>query len=138
MCEQVIEFMLYLLWDLGLKVGHATRSVDECLRQAKADLTIRTGAARGALRLGRPGALSGAAPPLPPRTWSPAAAAPSSRPSSPSATSATSRMGDSRYALEPNIKEGKGGLRDLHTLFWIAQISLPGATTSRSWSSAAC
>src|SRR5579883_1420654 len=40
--EQVVEWMLYLLWDLGLKVGHATRSVDECLRQAKADLTIRT------------------------------------------------------------------------------------------------
>ena len=31
------------------------------------------------------------------------------------------RMGDSRYVLEPNIKEGKGGLRDLHTLFWIAK-----------------
>ena len=34
--EQVVEFMLYRLWDLGLKVGHATRSVDECIRQAKA------------------------------------------------------------------------------------------------------
>src|SRR5262249_17298552 len=31
------------------------------------------------------------------------------------------RMGNSRYALEPNIKEGKGGLRDLHTLYWIAK-----------------
>src|SRR5580765_6266268 len=40
--EQVIEYLLYLLWDLGLKVGHSTRSVDECLRYAKADLTIRT------------------------------------------------------------------------------------------------
>src|SRR6202030_4511319 len=40
--EQVIEYLLYLLWDLGLKVGHATRSVEDCLRHAKADLTIRT------------------------------------------------------------------------------------------------
>ena len=41
--EQIIEHTLYMLWDLGLKVGHATRSIDECLRQAKADITIRTG-----------------------------------------------------------------------------------------------
>ena len=40
--EQVIEFMLYMLWDLGLKVGHSTRSMDECMRQAQADTTIRT------------------------------------------------------------------------------------------------
>src|SRR5579872_5818694 len=40
--EQVIEYLLYLLWDLGLKVGQATRSVAECIRYAKADLTIRT------------------------------------------------------------------------------------------------
>src|SRR5262245_54211130 len=41
--EQVVEYLLYHLWDLGLKVGHATRSVDECLRQARADVTVRTG-----------------------------------------------------------------------------------------------
>ena len=40
--ESVAEAILYCLWDLGLKVGHATRSVDECIRQAKADMTIRT------------------------------------------------------------------------------------------------
>src|SRR6185312_15279562 len=40
--EQVIEYMLYTLWDLGLKVGQATRSVEDCLRQARTDLTIRT------------------------------------------------------------------------------------------------
>jgi [protein-PII] uridylyltransferase len=40
--EQLVEFLLYMLWDLGLKVGHATRSVDECLRLAREDLTIRT------------------------------------------------------------------------------------------------
>src|SRR5207244_7918355 len=41
--EQVVEYLLYLLWDLGLKIGQSTRSVDECLRQARSDLTIRTG-----------------------------------------------------------------------------------------------
>ena len=40
--EQVIESMLYSLWDLGLKVGHSSRSVDETMRMAKADLTVRT------------------------------------------------------------------------------------------------
>src|SRR5262249_50586660 len=40
--EQAIEYLLYLLWDLDLKIGQATRSVGECLRQAKSDLTIRT------------------------------------------------------------------------------------------------
>ena len=39
---QVVEFMLYFLWDLGLKVGHATRSVDDCLAEAKEDATVRT------------------------------------------------------------------------------------------------
>src|SRR5579871_6635104 len=40
--ESVAEAILYCLWDMGLKVGHATRSIDECIRQAKADMTIRT------------------------------------------------------------------------------------------------
>src|SRR3954451_5246075 len=40
--ESVAEAMLYCLWDMGLKVGHATRTVSECIRQAKADMTIRT------------------------------------------------------------------------------------------------
>jgi [protein-PII] uridylyltransferase len=40
--EQIIEFILYMLWDMGLKVGHATRSVDENIRLAQQDLTICT------------------------------------------------------------------------------------------------
>ena len=41
-CLEVVEFILYMLWDMGLKVGHATRDVDDCISQAKADMTIRT------------------------------------------------------------------------------------------------
>src|SRR6266571_9290867 len=40
--EQVAETILYCLWDMGLKVGHATRSLTECIRLAKANMTIRT------------------------------------------------------------------------------------------------
>ena len=45
--EQVIESMLYTLWDLGLKVGHSSRSLDEMVRMAKADLTVRTALLEG-------------------------------------------------------------------------------------------
>jgi [protein-PII] uridylyltransferase len=40
--ESVIEFMLYALWDLGFKVGHASRTVEECVRLSRDDITIRT------------------------------------------------------------------------------------------------
>jgi len=40
--EQVVEYILYMLWDMGFKVGHATRNLDECIRLSKEDMTIRT------------------------------------------------------------------------------------------------
>ncbi|MGI4945945.1 MAG: nucleotidyltransferase domain-containing protein, partial [Janthinobacterium lividum] len=49
-----VEFMLYFLWDLGLKVGHATRSVDECIADAGRDLTVRTSMIDARLLAGDP------------------------------------------------------------------------------------
>ena len=123
--------MLYVLWDLRQKVGHATRSVDECLKQARADMTIRTVAPRGAVHPRRRGAVRDAAarfdkeivPRRPPN---------SSRRSSPSATPASRRPAASRYLVEPNVKDGKGGLRDLNTLFWIAKYVYRRARRGRS------
>jgi [protein-PII] uridylyltransferase len=40
--ESVIEYMLYALWDIGLKVGHSFRTIDECVKLSKEDVTIRT------------------------------------------------------------------------------------------------
>ena len=40
--ESVIEYMLYALWDLGFKVGHASRTIEECIRLSREDFTIRT------------------------------------------------------------------------------------------------
>src|SRR5688500_9609269 len=45
--EQVVESMLYLLWDLGLKVGHSTRSIDDMIRIALDDQTVRTAILEG-------------------------------------------------------------------------------------------
>ncbi len=118
--QHFVEFVLYQLWDLGLKVGHAVRTVEECLTAARQDMTIRTAmletralwseaplhdelkrrflkeVVRGTGRLYVEAKLA-------------------------ERDDRHHKWGDSRYVLEPNIKEGKGGLRDLQTLFWIGK-----------------
>ncbi|HZD89103.1 MAG TPA: [protein-PII] uridylyltransferase, partial [Pseudolabrys sp.] len=118
--ESIAEAILYCLWDMGLKVGHATRSIDECIRQSKADITIRTAILEARFLLGdkalfddlvarfddevvRNTAAEFVAAKLAERE------------------DRIRRAGQSRYLVEPNVKDGKGGLRDLHTLFWIAK-----------------
>ncbi len=118
--ESVIEFILHTLWDLGLKVGHATRSVIDCVRQAKADITIRTALLEARYIAGE----QKLAAELKKRFWSDVAAG-TGRDfvEAKLAERATrhKRQGESRYLIEPNIKEGKGGLRDLQTLYWIGK-----------------
>ncbi|KZD10705.1 [protein-PII] uridylyltransferase [Oceanibaculum pacificum] len=118
--EQVVEYLLYMLWDLGLKVGHSTRSIDECLRQARGDVTIRT-----AMLESRPIWGSEALyDELEQRFEAEVVQGTALDFVEAKLTERSTRhdkMGGSRYVLEPNIKEGKGGLRDLHTLFWIAK-----------------
>jgi [protein-PII] uridylyltransferase len=118
--EQVVEYLLYLLWDLGLKIGQSTRSVDECLRQARSDLTIRTGLLEARYLWGEQALFNE----LKRRFDSDivkGSAAQFVASKLAERDARHNRVGDSRYQLEPNIKEGKGGLRDLHTLFWIAK-----------------
>ena len=119
--EQVVEYLLYLLWDLGLKVGQATRSVDgmPALRQGRSD--DPHGAARSALHLGRAGAVRRAEAALRYARSCSGTAAQFVEAKLAERDARHQRVGDSRYQLEPNVKEGKGGLRDLHTLFWIAK-----------------
>jgi len=120
MGEQIVEHMLYILWDLGLKVGHATRSVDECLRMARADVTIRTALLESRYIWGDEKLFDELR-----ARFDAEVVAGTSRDFIEAKLAERdarhARMGDSRYVVEPNIKEGKGGLRDLHTLFWIAK-----------------
>jgi len=117
--ESVTEYILYMLWDLGLKVGHATRTADQCLSLAKSDQTIMT--ALLDLRF-----LCGDQP-LADALYSQfRRSIRGSRGRNYIADKLEERdlrhdrEGNSRYVIEPNIKEGKGGLRDLHVLYWIS------------------
>ena len=116
--EQVIEYALYLLWDLGLKVGQAIRSVDECIRQAKSDITIRT-ATLETRHLWGDAALSEELRKRFRKEVVTGSEADFVEAKLAERDARHQRVGDSRYVLEPNVKEGKGGLRDLHTLFWL-------------------
>ncbi|MBN9036991.1 MAG: [protein-PII] uridylyltransferase [Rhizobiales bacterium] len=118
--EQIVEYILYVLWDLGLKVGHATRNVDECIRQSRADMTIRTSILEARFIWGD----RGLADELVARFDDEVV-----RSTGPEFVQAKlaerderhAKAGESRYLVEPNVKDGKGGLRDLHTLFWIGK-----------------
>jgi [protein-PII] uridylyltransferase len=118
--ESVAEALLYCLWDMGLKVGHATRSVDESIRQAKADMTIRTALLESRFLFGDL------------KLYNELTARFDKEVAHGTATEFVTaklaereqrhrRAGQYRYVVEPNVKDGKGGLRDLHTLFWIAK-----------------
>jgi [protein-PII] uridylyltransferase len=118
--EQVIEALLYLLWDLGLKVGHSSRSVDETLSAAAGDQTIRTALLEMRYLWGDEPLFDQVCA----RFWSEVAAGNAQAFVAGKLAERNARherMGDSRYVVEPNVKEGKGGLRDLHTLFWIGK-----------------
>ncbi|MCW5732539.1 MAG: [protein-PII] uridylyltransferase [Enhydrobacter sp.] len=118
--EQIVEFMLYLLWDLGLKVGHATRTVEDSLRYAERDQTIRTALLEARYIWGDRELFDELV-----KGYAAKVATGDGRDFVEAKLSERdqrhTRMGDSRYVVEPNVKEGKGGLRDLHTLFWIAK-----------------
>ena len=128
--ESVIEYMLYALWDLGFKVGHASRTVEECVKLSREDFTIRTSIlearrltgdeklAEELIRRFQADVVKGTGAEF-------VAAKLKER------DERHARAGASRYMVEPNIKEGKGGLRDLNTLFWIAQYLHPGQSIEK-------
>ena len=118
--ESVAEHILYLLWDLRFKVGHATRTVGQCVTLARSDATIRTSLLDARLILGDAAlyatfeqrfadeVVNGTA-----REFIATKMAERDR--------RHKQTGESRYLVEPNVKDGKGGLRDLHTLHWLSK-----------------
>jgi len=119
-CEQVIESILYSLWDMGLKIGHSSRSLDEMVRQAKGDVTVRTALLEARYVWGDVALYDEAGVRFKAEVQADTARAFIAQKLA-ERDQRHKRMGDSRYVVEPNVKEGKGGLRDLHTLFWIGK-----------------
>jgi len=118
--EQVVEAMLYLLWDLSLKVGQSSRSLDESVKLAQEDLTIRTSLLESRFIWGDREVYEE----LGVRFWNQVVGKTGPefvRLKMEERDERHKRMGDSRYVVEPNIKDGKGGLRDLQTLYWIGK-----------------
>ena len=118
--EQVIESTLYILWDMKLKVGHASRTIAECLRLSRDDITIRTALLEHRFLHGN----ATLAQELRHRLWTELFSKTHSEFVEAKLTERAERhkkIGNQRYMLEPNVKEGKGGLRDLQTLYWIAK-----------------
>jgi [protein-PII] uridylyltransferase len=116
--ESLIELILLMLWDLGLSIGHAARSLDECMRLGRQDITVRTGLLEARFicgDAGLAGRLTGRF-----RTEIANGTGRDFIEAKLAERDARHRkQGESRYLVEPNIKDGKGGLRDLQTLYWI-------------------
>ncbi len=120
--ESFVEYILYMLWDMGLKVGHATRSIADCISQAGADMTVRTAMLESRLLWGSETLYE---------QYREAFQNKIMRGTARQFVTAKlderderhEKTGRSRYLVEPNLKESKGGLRDLNTLFWIARYS---------------
>ena len=118
--ERAAEAILHVLWDLKFKVGHSVRSTSQLIALAKKDMTVRTAFLEArwlwgdeklfdaAMRRFRKDVVAGSAAEF-------VAAKLAER------DERHLKMGDSRYVVEPNVKDGKGGLRDLHTLYWIGK-----------------
>jgi [protein-PII] uridylyltransferase len=118
--DQLVESLLLLLWDLKLKLGHSLRSTDELLALAKSDMTVRTAFLEARLIWGDEAVFEGAMQRFRTRIVA-GSAAEFVAAKLAERDQRHKRMGDSRYVVEPNVKDGKGGLRDLHTLYWIGK-----------------
>ncbi len=116
--SSIIAFTTFL-WDIGLVVGHSVRTLKECVREAKQDITVATNLQEARLLVGaaelfhEQRKLTG-----PKKVW------PSDKFFAAKLAEQIERhhkFGDTAYNLEPNIKEGPGGLRDIQMIGWVAK-----------------
>ncbi len=114
-----VETFLRFLWDMGLEVGHSVRSLKDCVRLAKKDITVTTNLMEARLLDGNPRLHQKMKTVTsPPRVW------PSRKffaAKWQEQIERHHRFDDTAYKLEPNIKEGPGGLRDIQMIAWVAQ-----------------
>ncbi len=119
--EELIKEIVFPLWDIGLEVGYATRSVKDCIEVAGDDLTALSALFDGRFICG----FSNLVTKMYERLQKKVVCSRSKKIISMLVEESIQRhlhFGDSSYLLEPNLKKGQGGLRDFHTMLWIAKI----------------
>jgi len=120
-----LEEFVQMLWDLGLDVGHSIRTVDECMAESKADITVQTSLLEARLVTGNLvlfGQLQEAYDKaMDPRAFFEAKTI--------EMRQRHAKYEDTAFSLEPNVKESPGGLRDLHVILWLAK----AAGLANSW-----
>jgi [protein-PII] uridylyltransferase len=119
--ETVNEKVLYALWDTGLTVGHAVRSVRDCVKLGGKDLKVKTALLDTRLLAGDAELYEQLARTLA-RDLLKRNAARFYREKVAESAERHRRYGDSVHLVEPHVKEGEGGLRDLHTALWLAKV----------------
>ncbi|MCH2546965.1 MAG: [protein-PII] uridylyltransferase [Alphaproteobacteria bacterium] len=119
--SKIAEFILYILWDMGMQVGQSVRTVEETISWAHSDMTVLTNLLDKRLVCGNAKLMEE----LYTRYWSEVATEKNALAFVEAKLNERDerhqRAGDSRYVLEPKLKEGKGGMRDLQTLHWLAR-----------------
>ncbi|MCI4646493.1 MAG: [protein-PII] uridylyltransferase [Hyphomonadaceae bacterium] len=116
--ENVAEYLLYALWDMGLKVGHAFRTPEECVRLANSDVTIKTSLLDMRYLCGDAELFTEGRKLFEDKCMR-GTDAQFIADKLAERDNRHAREGNTRYVVEPNVKESKGGLRDLQTLFWL-------------------
>ncbi len=119
--EELIKEVVYPLWDLGLEIGYATRSLNECISLSAKDIEVLTSLLDARFLCGASFLYSDLTAQMKDKillkntkkTIEQLVAINRQR---------HTHFGDSAYLLEPNLKEGQGGIRDYHTMLWIAKI----------------
>lgn len=120
-----LEELVQLLWDLGLEIGHSIRTVDECLSEARADITVQTSLLEARLVCGNEALFAQLqeryAAAMDPQAFFQAKTA--------EMRQRHAKYEDTAFSLEPNCKESPGGLRDLQVILWVAK----AAGLANSW-----
>ena len=115
--EDALARFFALLWDAGLAAGHAVRSIEQSLQAARDDIATLTSLLEMRVLAGDRSARERLATALSPDSlWSPTVYFGAKREEQ---RSRHARFNDTADNLEPNLKEGPGGLRDLHTVTWM-------------------
>jgi len=119
--ETVTERVLYALWDTGVEVGHATRSLRYCVKLAAEDFKVKTALLDARYVAGDEALYSQFAAAVEKEVLKRNSAR-FLRQKIADTAARHRRYGDSVFLVEPHVKEGEGGLRDLHTAMWLARV----------------